>query len=44
MYMVKNEELSVFMTTALFAFYGKMGCLIYASSIFDAMVSKQVCS
>ncbi|KAH0724229.1 hypothetical protein KY285_000089 [Solanum tuberosum] len=29
------------MTTALIAFYGKMGCLIYASKIFDAMVSKQ---
>ncbi|KAH0728899.1 hypothetical protein KY289_000087 [Solanum tuberosum] len=25
------------MTTALIAFYGKMGCLIYASKIFDAM-------
>ncbi|KAG5628561.1 hypothetical protein H5410_000278 [Solanum commersonii] len=40
-YMVKNEELSVFMTTALITFYGKMGCLVYASKIFDAMVSKQ---
>ncbi|KAH0780481.1 hypothetical protein KY290_000079 [Solanum tuberosum] len=29
------------MTTTLIAFYGKMGCLIYASKIFDAMVSKQ---
>ncbi|XP_055800459.1 putative pentatricopeptide repeat-containing protein At1g10330 [Solanum dulcamara] len=41
---VTIEELSVFMTTALIAFYGKMGCLVYASKIFDAMVSKQVCS
>ncbi|WMV06878.1 hypothetical protein MTR67_000263 [Solanum verrucosum] len=36
-YMVKNDELSVFMTTALITFYGKMGCLAYASKIFDAM-------
>ncbi|KAK4350415.1 hypothetical protein RND71_029728 [Anisodus tanguticus] len=43
-YMVKNEELSVFMTTALIAFYGKMGCLVYASKVFDAIVSKQVCA
>ncbi|CAN4121226.1 unnamed protein product [Withania somnifera] len=43
-YMVKNEELSVFMTTALIAFYGKMGCLVYASKVFDAMVTKKVCT
>ncbi|PHU29368.1 hypothetical protein BC332_01461 [Capsicum chinense] len=43
-YMVKNEELSVFMKTALIAFYGKMGCLVYASKLFDEMVSKQVCA
>ncbi|XP_059301377.1 putative pentatricopeptide repeat-containing protein At1g10330 isoform X2 [Lycium ferocissimum] len=40
-YMVKNEELSVFMTTALIAFYGKMGCLVYASKVFDAMVRRR---
>ncbi|KAH0780548.1 hypothetical protein KY290_000146 [Solanum tuberosum] len=34
-YMVKNEDLSVFMTTTLIAFYGNMGCLIYASKMFD---------
>ncbi|XP_059278729.1 putative pentatricopeptide repeat-containing protein At1g10330 [Lycium ferocissimum] len=43
-YMAKNEELSVFMTTALIMFCGKMGCLVYASKVFDAMVIKQVCS
>ncbi|KAK4380296.1 hypothetical protein RND71_002158 [Anisodus tanguticus] len=43
-YMVKNEELSVFMMTALTAFYGKMGCLVYDSKVFDGMVIKQVCA
>ncbi|KAH0780681.1 hypothetical protein KY290_000279 [Solanum tuberosum] len=29
-YMVRNEGLSVFMTTTLIAFYVKVGCLVYA--------------
>ncbi|WMV07540.1 hypothetical protein MTR67_000925 [Solanum verrucosum] len=36
--------LSVFMTTTLIAFMGKMGCLVYALKVFDAIISKQICS
>lgn len=44
-YMAKNEcELTVFMATALIAFYGKMGHLEYANAIFDMMLTKEVCS
>jgi len=41
--MVRNEGLSVFMTTALITFCGKMGCLVYALKVFNVMVRKQVC-
>lgn len=40
--MVRNEELSDFMMTVLVVFYGKTSYLVYASKVFDAMVSKKV--
>ncbi|PHT95457.1 hypothetical protein T459_03339 [Capsicum annuum] len=40
-YMVKNEELSVFIMSALIAFNGKMSYLVYASKVLDTMVSKK---
>lgn len=44
-YMVRIEkELSVFSGTALISFYGKMGCLSYASKVFNGMSVKKVCS
>ncbi|KAL3498954.1 hypothetical protein ACH5RR_041686 [Cinchona calisaya] len=44
-YMVKNENvLTVFMGTALIAFYGKMGCFEYAYKLFSLMIVKEVCT
>ncbi|CDP12115.1 unnamed protein product [Coffea canephora] len=44
-YMVKNEnKLSVFMGTALIAFYGKMGCFNYANKLFGRMMVREVCT
>ncbi|CAI9094242.1 OLC1v1029944C1 [Oldenlandia corymbosa var. corymbosa] len=44
-YMVKNErELSVFMGTALVAFYGKMDCFDYADRLFGMIAIKGVCT
>ncbi|KAK3040444.1 hypothetical protein RJ639_028693 [Escallonia herrerae] len=44
-YIVKNEsELSVFLGTALIALYGKLGCLGYATEVFNKMVVKEVCA
>lgn len=44
-YMVKKEnDLSVFMGTALISFYGKMGCFEYAERLFSLMVVKEVCT
>lgn len=44
-YMAKNEqELTVFMGTALIAFYGKMGCFEYVNTIFNMTLVKEVCT
>ncbi|CAI9783599.1 unnamed protein product [Fraxinus pennsylvanica] len=44
-YMIKIEkELSVFIGTSLIAFYGKMGCLVYAMNMFNYMAVKEVCT
>lgn len=44
-YMSKNEqELTVFMRTALIAFYGKMGCFEYVNAIFNMTLVKEVCT
>ncbi|KAL7159638.1 hypothetical protein ABFS83_01G041400 [Erythranthe nasuta] len=44
-YMLRSEkELSVFIGTALIAFYGKTGCLSYAYKMFDAMSVRKVCT
>lgn len=44
-YMTKNEqELTVFMRTALIAFYGKMGCFEYVNAIFNMTLVKEVCT
>ncbi|PIN02593.1 hypothetical protein CDL12_24887 [Handroanthus impetiginosus] len=44
-YMLRNEEkLSVFIGTALIAFYGKLGCLSYAFQVFNTMAMKKVCT
>ncbi|KAL6533743.1 hypothetical protein OROHE_013576 [Orobanche hederae] len=44
-YMVRSEEkLSVFIGTALIAFYGKVGCLNYAFKVFDHTPVKKLCT
>ncbi|KAL3818407.1 hypothetical protein ACJIZ3_004312 [Penstemon smallii] len=44
-YIVRNEKkLSVFIGTALIAFYGKTACLSYAFKVFNAMALKEICT
>ncbi|KAF7822961.1 putative pentatricopeptide repeat-containing protein [Senna tora] len=44
-YVVANEvNLGVFVGTSLIDFYGKMGCLNYAVSVFNQMDSREVCT
>ncbi|XP_051151466.1 putative pentatricopeptide repeat-containing protein At1g10330 [Andrographis paniculata] len=43
-YVIRNNEIGVFVGTALITFYGKMGCLSCAFKVFDLMTVKEVCT